>query len=50
MQNIEQIHECFKIDGELSENDNITIADVEHYKRNGIELQTQYEFNRFMRH
>ena len=50
MQNIQQIHECFKIDGELSENDNITIADVEHYRRNGIELQTQYEFNRFMRH
>jgi|688.fasta_scaffold169176_2 hypothetical protein len=49
MQNIQQIHECFKIDGELSENDNITIADLEHYRRNGIELQTQYEFNRFMR-
>lgn len=49
MQNIEQIHECFRIDGDLSENDNLTTADIENYRR-GIELQTQYEFNRFMRH
>jgi hypothetical protein len=50
MQNIQQIHECFKINGELSENDNITVDDIENYKRNAIDLQTQYEFNRFMRH
>jgi hypothetical protein len=50
MQNIQQIHECFKIDGELSENDNITISDFENYKRTAIDLQTEYEFNRFMKH
>lgn len=50
MQNIQQIHECFKINGELSENDNITISDLENYRKKGIDLQTQYEFNRFMRH
>jgi hypothetical protein len=50
MQNLTQIHNCFKIDGELSENDNININDLENYRRNGINLQTQYEFNRFMRH
>lgn len=50
MQNLEQIHECFKINGELSENDNITQADIENYKKNNIDLQAQYEFNRIMRH
>lgn len=50
MQNIEQIHQCFRIDGDLSENDNITISELEYYKKNGLELQTQYEFNRFMKH
>lgn len=50
MQNLGEIHECFKIDGELSENDNITQADIENYKKNTIDLQTQYEFNRIMRH
>lgn len=50
MQNLEEIHDCFKIDGELSENDNITQADIENYKKNNIDLQTQYEFNRIMRH
>jgi hypothetical protein len=50
MQNLEQIHECFKIDGELSENDNITLNDLQNYKKNGLELQTHYEFNRFMKH
>ena len=50
MQNLEQIHDCFKINGELSENDNITQADIENYKKNNIDLQTQYEFNRIMRH
>lgn len=49
MQNIQQIHECFRIDGDLSENDNLTTNDIEHYRRNGLELQAQYEFNRFMR-
>lgn len=49
MQNIQQIHECFRIDGDLSENDNLTTNDIEHYRRNGLELQSQYEFNRFMR-
>ena len=50
MQNLEEIHDCFKINGELSENDNITQADIENYKKNNIDLQTQYEFNRIMRH
>lgn len=50
MQNIHQIHECFRIDGDLSENDNITISELEYYKKNGLDLQTQYEFNRFMKH
>ena len=50
MQNIQQIHECFRIDGDLSENDNITISELEYYKKNGLDLQTQYEFNRFMKH
>lgn len=50
MQNLEQIHECFKIDGELSENDNITINDVQNFRNNALDLQTQYEFNRFMKH
>lgn len=50
MQNLTQIHNCFKIDGELSENDNINLTDLENYRRNGMNLQTQYEFNRFMRH
>jgi hypothetical protein len=50
MQNLGEIHECFKIDGELSENDHITQTDIENYKKNTIDLQTQYEFNRIMRH
>lgn len=50
MQNIEQIHDCFKIDGELSENDNITIIDIEEYRRNTLDLHAQYEFNRFITH
>jgi hypothetical protein len=50
MQNIHQIHECFRIDGDLSENDNITMSELEYYKKNGLDLQTQYEFNRFMKH
>lgn len=49
MQNLQQIHDCFKIDGELSEIDNITLADVQNYKKRGLDLQTQYEFNRFMK-
>jgi hypothetical protein len=49
MQNIQEIHECFRIDGDVSENDNLTISDIQYYKRNGLELQSQYEFNRFMR-
>lgn len=49
MQNLEQIHECFRIDGELSENDNITLSDVQNFKKNALDLQTQYEFNRFMK-
>lgn len=49
MQNIQQIHECFRIDGDLSENDNITISELEYYRKNGLDLQTQYEFNRFMK-
>lgn len=49
MQNLEQIHECFRIDGELSENDNITISDVQNFRKNALDLQTQYEFNRFMK-
>lgn len=48
MQNIHQIHDCFKIDGDLSENDNITINDINVYKKNGLNLHTQYEMNRFM--
>ena len=31
MQNIKEIHECFKIDGDLSENDNITVNDLQNY-------------------
>lgn len=50
MQNLEQIHECFRIDGELSENDNITLNDLQNYRKHGLDLQTQYEFNRFMKH
>jgi hypothetical protein len=50
MQNIEQIHECFKQDGDLCEGDNITIEDVQNYRKQGLDLQTQYEFNRFMKH
>jgi hypothetical protein len=49
MQNLEQIHECFRIDGELSENDNITVSDVNNFRKNALDLQTQYEFNRFMK-
>jgi hypothetical protein len=49
MQNLEQIHECFRIDGELSENDNITLSDVQNFRKNALDLQTQYEFNRFMK-
>jgi hypothetical protein len=50
MQNIEEIHECFKLDGDLCEGDNITIEDVQNYRKQGLDLQTQYEFNRFMKH
>ncbi len=50
MQNLEDIHQCFKIDGDLSENDNITLSELQYYKKNGLDLQTQYEFNRFMKH
>jgi len=50
MQNIHQIHNCFKIDGELSENDNITMNDIQQQsKKHGLNLQTQYEMRRFMR-
>ena len=50
MQNIHQIHNCFKIDGELSENDNITMNDIhQQSKKHGLHLQTQYEMRRFMK-
>lgn len=49
MQNLTQIRDCFKIDGELSENDDITIHELNNFKKNGLRLQTQYEMNRFMK-
>jgi hypothetical protein len=49
MQNIVQIHDCFKIDGDLSETDNITVSDVNNQKKM-LDLQVQYEYNRFLRH
>jgi len=50
MQNLEEIHNCFRIDGDLSEKDNITLHDIQQYKNNGLNLQTQYEMTRFMHH
>ena len=49
MQNLTQIHDCFKIDGELSENDDIKLNQLHNYKKYGLNLQTQYEMNRFMK-
>jgi hypothetical protein len=50
MQNLEDIHNCFRIDGDLSEKDNLTVNDIQQYKNYGLNLQTQYEMNRFMHH
>jgi hypothetical protein len=50
MQNLEEIHNCFRIDGDLSEKDNITLHDIQQYRNNGLNLQTQYEMTRFMHH
>jgi len=48
MQNISEIYDCVKIDGEISENDNITMIDLQNHRKNALDLETQYEFNRFM--
>lgn len=44
--NLKDIHDCFKIDGELSECDNITFDDLNHSKLRGLNLQTEYQMNR----
>lgn len=45
--NLTQIQECFKIDGDLSENDNLTFSDLVKRKEN-LNKQSDYEMNRFM--
>lgn len=47
--NLTQIQECFKIDGDLSENDNLTYSDLIKRKEN-LNKQSDYEMNRFMSH
>jgi len=47
-QNLEDIHQFFRIDGDLSENDNITFDDIQNYRNYSLNLQTQYQMNRFM--
>lgn len=45
--NLAQIQESFKIDGDLSENDNLTFFDLVKRKDN-LSKQSDYEMNRFM--
>lgn len=45
-QNLKEIHDCFKIDGELCENDNITFDDIHQSRIKGLNLQTEYQMNR----
>jgi len=47
--NLTQIQECFKIDGDLSENDNLTYSDIVKRKEH-LNKQSDYEMNRFMSH
>jgi hypothetical protein len=47
--NLSQIQECFKIDGDLSENDNLTYVDLQKRKEN-LNKQSDYEMKRFMSH
>lgn len=47
--NLSNIQECFKIDGDLSENDNLTYSDLVKRKDN-LNKQSEYEMNRFMSH
>jgi hypothetical protein len=47
--NLTEIQECFKIDGDLSENDNLTYVDLQKRKEN-LNKQSDYEMNRFMSH
>lgn len=47
--NLTQIQECFKIDGDLSENDNLTYSDLLKRKEN-LNKESDYEMNRFMSH
>lgn len=46
--NLSQIHDAFKIDGDLSEHDQISIKQYNNYKNS--DKQTEYEMNRFMSH
>lgn len=47
--NLTEIQECFKIDGDLSENENLTYVDLQKRKEN-LNKQSDYEMNRFMSH
>lgn len=47
--NLSQIQECFKIDGDLSENDNLTFSDLQKRKEN-LNKASDYEMERFMSH
>lgn len=48
-QNLKDIHDCFKIDGELCESDNITFNDLNESRMHGLNLQTEYQMNRLYR-
>lgn len=45
-QNLEDMHNCFKIDGELCEDDNIRVEELQQFQRKGFALQTEYQMNR----
>lgn len=45
--NLKDIQECFKIDGDLSEKDNLTVNDLLKRKEN-LNKQSEYQMSRFM--
>jgi hypothetical protein len=48
--NLSQISNLYRIDGDLSENDNITIQDITHSKQKTLQLHSIYEMERIFSH
>lgn len=48
--NLSQISNLYRIDGDLSENDNITIQDIKHSKQKTLQLHSIYEMDRIFSH